>query len=48
MVMGLWSGKYERLSYEVICSCFHYFNILQHMPQFYEQALEMEEVSMDR
>jgi hypothetical protein len=47
MVTGLWSGKYERLSYEVICSCFHYFNLLQHMPQFYEQALEMEEVSMD-
>jgi hypothetical protein len=48
MVMGLWSGKYEQQSYEVICSCFHYFNLLQHMPQFYEQALEMEEVSMDR
>ncbi len=41
------SGEFDRLSYEVICSCFHYFNLLQHMPQFYEQAPEMQEVSMD-
>jgi hypothetical protein len=30
----------ELLSYEVICSCFHYFNLLQHMPQFYMNKLQ--------
>jgi len=48
-MQSMWKEKMwvEAISHGVICSCFHYFNLLQHMPQFYEQALEMEEVSMD-